>query len=148
MNLTKIPGSDRVARYVPYGRLRTDADGNVLGILLTAFQLRSDETDGLSVTWLEFFGTNYTVCMTEVDRRMRARMNVARKAEYAIAVVQAIYDAARERGHKVRVIHDPEEGNEAHVSILRYPAADEMFLQALADSVFISREPCVQYDGR
>ena len=46
---------DHVVRLVSPGRLRKDADGNIMGVLHTAFQLPTDHK-GLSVSRMEHFG--------------------------------------------------------------------------------------------
>ncbi len=43
-----------VVRVVPFGKLRRDEHGTILGIDYTAF-LRRENEDGLSVTALEYF---------------------------------------------------------------------------------------------
>ena len=54
MSPARVPNDSHVMRYVRKRHLRRDENGNVLGILPQALELREGE-EYLSVTWLENF---------------------------------------------------------------------------------------------
>lgn len=132
--IKNLPDDDHVMRYVPWTRLRRDEDDNVIGVLPEAFQLRQDE-DCLSVNWIEF----YTDPATRVYRSVLALRNSRKagaKSAFVIGNVGKIKAACTIHGCKVRVLHEPKEGEPAHASIRRLPRDDLILLAVLADDVF------------
>lgn len=121
-----------VVRYVQFGKLRTDADGNIVGINYDAF-LRRPKDDGLSVTWLEYFASDRAVQITSAVHAIRAsKMNPKPKSGFAIGNVAAILDACNAREHRIRIIHWPEDDNKAHADIRQLPRDDTVLLEQFA----------------
>lgn len=121
-----------VVRYIQFGKLRTDADGNVVGINYDAF-LRRPNDDGLSVTWLEYFAGERALQIASAVHAIRAsNMNPRPKSGFAIGNVAAIKGACESRQHKIRIIHWPEDDNKAHAEIRQLPRDDTVLLEQLA----------------
>ncbi len=125
-----------IVRYVPFGKLRKDENDNPIGINHNAFQLRPDEA-GLSVTWLEYFAGDRSSQVRNAVLAIRAsEMRPTTKSGFAIGNVNAIVDACRQRQHKIRVIHWPEDDNKAHAEIRQLPRDDTPLLEQLAASAW------------
>jgi hypothetical protein len=132
--IKNLPDDDHVMRYVPWGRLRRDEDDNIIGILPEAFQLRQDE-DSLSVGWVEFYANPETRVHQSVWALRNSRKAGAKSA-FAIGNVGKIKATCAVHGSKVRVLHEPKEGEPAHSGIRRLPRDDLILLAALAEDVF------------
>ena len=125
-----------VVRYVQFGKLRTDGDGNIVGINYDAF-LRRPQDDGLSVTWLEYFPGDRNAQIVGAVHAIRAsKMNPKPKSGFAVGKVAAIADACEARQHKIRIIHWPEDDNKAHAEIRQIPRDDTILLEQLAASAW------------
>jgi hypothetical protein len=134
-------GKGKNLRYVPWGRLRKDEDGNVIGFLPQAFRLREGE-DYLSVNWLEYY---------EGDRDAQIRLSVwairasfpnplGPKSAFGIANIARIKEIALSAGARLRIIHEPEgDVNPGHAGVRRLPADDLTLLEALAADAFTER---------
>jgi hypothetical protein len=137
MPVHPLPDQDHVVRHVPWAKLRRDGDDNVLGFLPAAFERRPDE-ESLSVNWLE------CECFLEPTTRVRDciwAMRKARKAggksAFAIGNVGKIKATCLEQGQKVRIVHEPKDGEPAHAGIRRLPRDDLKLLAALAEDAFV-----------
>lgn len=131
-----LPDKDHVMRYVPFARLRKDEDGNVIGFLPQAFELRLNEKE-LSVNWLEYFGDNHQENIQSSVGVFRKTIKVGGKSAFGIGNVLRIKNACIAGGApKVRILHDPEPNNRAHAIITHLPRDDFALLESLADEVF------------
>ena len=133
MTTTYIPTEDHLIRNVPWARLRKDADDNVVGILGAAFRLRENERY-LSASWLEFFkGSDRAKRLQAAIRVIRkSRMPPTAKSGFAIGNVGQIVDQCVSRNRRIRVVHEPEKNNQAHVAVRRWPNDDQELLELLA----------------
>jgi hypothetical protein len=119
-----LPEADHVIRIVKPGLVMRDEANQVIGCFPQAFRLRDDERD-LSVNWLEYFpGTK-----EERLRQVRDHAEVVRpNTGFACINVGVIHETCADLSLKVRIIHEPTEGNPAHSAIHRYPRDhDELF---------------------
>jgi hypothetical protein len=126
---------ERVVRYVPWGKLRRDEDDNVLGSLPAAFALREDE-EYLSVTWCEYFaGTPDESLRCAIEAIRGSAIKVGQKARFAVGEVGRLRRRAegREKARKLRIIHEPEDDNQAHAAIRHWPREDDELLELLAE---------------
>jgi hypothetical protein len=141
MPITYLPPEDHVVRYVPWARLRKDEDGNVIGVLGAAFQLRADE-EYLSATWAEYFaGPTHADRVAEAVRAVRAsKMNVTARSGFATGNVNLIKETclADKGKHKIRIIHEPEDDNKAHTALRGWPRDNDDLLNLLADEAWSS----------
>jgi hypothetical protein len=127
----KLPPEDHIIRYVPFGKLRKDEDDNVLGLLAEAFRRRPGEKY-LSSTWLEYFEGNREQQLCLAVQTIRSSLSVGKKSGFAIGNVQKLSLVCAERNHKIRIVHEPEDDNAAHVAVRRIPSDDEGLLELLA----------------
>jgi len=141
MAKTYLPLEHHVVRYVPWARLRKDEDENVIGILGAAFSLRDDEPF-VSATWAEFFKSdNHDECVTAAVKAIRAsKVEVKPRSGFAIGNVRKVKEAcfADSKQYKIRVMHEPEDDNKAHVALRRWPRDNEDLLELLAEEVWNS----------
>jgi hypothetical protein len=137
MTTAYVPPEDSLIRNVPWARLRKDADDNVLGVDGSAFRLRPGETY-LSATWLEFFpGASKTRKLHEAVRCIRnSDFKPSPKSGFAIGNVQNIASLCLSRAHKIRVVHEETDDNEAHVAVRRWPRDDAQLFEALAAGIW------------
>jgi len=129
---------ERVVRFVPWGKLRKDEDDNVLGPLPAAFELREDE-EYLSVTWCEFFaGTPDEQLRCAIEAIRSSNLTVGAKARFAVGEVGPIKRVAegRPNARKLRIIHEPEDDNAAHVAVRHWPREDAELMDLLAASAW------------
>src|SRR5262245_56938837 len=134
MPSTKLPPEHHIVRNVPWGKLRKADDDpeKVIGVLGEAFKMRPvDET--LSTTWLEYFAGERREQIHRAIRAMRAsKLEIKTKSGFAIGQVGRISSVAAERGHSIRVLHQAENDNKAHVSVRRWPRDDMELFELLA----------------
>jgi hypothetical protein len=133
---------ERVIRHVPYSKLMKDEQGRVVddqgnpyGVTYLAFELRPVDEGHLSVTWCEYFDDSdghALACAIDLTRKSRS---VGPNGGFAIAAVGGIDDFLSAREKKVRFVHEPVEGNNAHALIRRWPADDVELLEAIAADV-------------
>lgn len=142
-----LPDVHHVIRVVPYGKLEKDETGVPTGrLLFSAFQRRENE-DGLSVTWLEYFTGERPEQIVRAVQAIRAsNFKPGGKSAFAIGGVGPIKQACVSKGHKIRIIHAPEDDNKAHAELRQFPRDDLALLEALAtttwaDMVFNSAVP-------
>jgi hypothetical protein len=126
--------SDHVVRFVPWGKLRRDEDDNVVGVLPEAFALRADE-EYLSVTWCDYFnGSHLENIRCAIEAIRNSDLTVGSKAQFAVGQVANIRSLVEDYyPKKLRIIHEPEEDNDAHVSIRHWPRDDLRMLALLAE---------------
>lgn len=137
MPTTKIPPDNHVTRYVRKRLLRRDEDGNVLGILPQALELREGETY-LSVTWLEHFSENYEKALTQAVKAISRQLGVKKKDGFAIGGVGNISNICENFGVRVRILHEPEPPeNTGHSALRGLPRENIELLGLLADEAFV-----------
>lgn len=131
-------------RHVAWPRLRRDENDVVLGLLPQAFQLREDE-DALSVNWLERTSGDENEQLRTAARLIRDSQRskkLSPKSRLAVAQVGVVHDVCRNHGTRVRIIHEPVEGNEPHSSIRQLPREDLVLFEALAAEAVKFHRPC------
>jgi hypothetical protein len=93
--------------------------------------------DTLSTTWVEYFAGARQDQVHGAIRAIRAsNLDVKPKSGFVIGNVGNIIDAATDRGHSVRILHEPEDDNKAHVLLRRWPREDAELFELLADTVW------------
>ncbi len=136
MTRQKLPPNDHVVRYVPWARLRKDDNDKVIGILGDAFKLREDEK-ALSATWLEYFPGERTEQVTGAVQAIRASsLKVGSKSGFAIGKVATVKAACASRRYKIRIVHEPDDDNKAHVAVRQVPRDDPVLLELLAEEAW------------
>jgi hypothetical protein len=131
---TKLPPEHHVVRYVPWGKLRKDENDpeKVIGVLGEAFKMRPID-DTLSTTWLEYFAGSRTEQVSGAVRAVRAsKLDVKAKSGFAIGNVGNISAATEAHGYSIRVLHEPDDDNKAHVAVRRWPRDDMELFEILA----------------
>lgn len=126
---------ERIVRFVPWGKLRKDEDLNVLGVMPDAFALRDGEPS-LSVTWCEYFAGSSDEQLRCAIEAIRNSRSVGSKARFAVGEVGSVRACAsgRPNATRLRIIHDPEDDNPAHASLINWPRDDLQLLELLAES--------------
>jgi hypothetical protein len=144
-----VADHDDVTRWVKPKFVGKDDDGEVLldeydcpkFVAPAAFALALDE-DGLSVTWLQQFGTGRAVHMRPAAEAFRSSIpskKLSGKSAFAIATAGDVLAEGKKNSHKLRILHDPVDGNEGHTEIRRYPAEMGLLQLALATETFRER---------
>lgn len=121
-----LPEGDHISRIVkPSQLMRDEVTQAVIGCFPDAFKLRDAEVN-LSVSWLEFFSGTTQQRLQQV--RDHAEMELRPNHGFANLNVGDTNATCQTMGHKVRIIHEPTDGNPAHSEIHRYPRDhDELF---------------------
>jgi len=128
----KLPPEHHIVRNASWAKLRKDENDNVIGVLGEAFKMRPVDTY-LSTTSLEYFPGDRPAQITGAVQAMRAsRLTIAAKSGFAIGQVQRIKAACLTQRHNIRIVHEPEDDNKAHVAVRRFPADDMELFQLLA----------------
>jgi hypothetical protein len=139
MPITYLPPEHHVVTYVPWSRLRKDEEDNVIGVLGAAFRLRKDE-EYLSATWVEFFKVpSHGGCIAAAAKVIRgSEVKVTTRSGFAIGNVGRIKDIclADKQNHKIRVIHEPEDDNEAHTALRGWPHDNDPLLDLIAEDAW------------
>jgi len=137
MRPKKLDGNHNLVRYVPAARLRTDEDGNVVGVFGAAFRLRDNE-EYLSATWAEYF--NDDNCSNNVIQAIRAirksEMKPTKKSGFAIGQIHPIQRECQTCSAKIRVLHEPEPDNDAHAALRGWRAVTDIVLERLAEDAW------------
>lgn len=131
---TKLRPEHHIVRNVPWGKLRKDDNDpeKVIGVLGEAFRMRPAE-DTLSTTWLEYFAGARQEQIHGSIRAMRASMlEIRTKSGFAIGNVGNIAAVAATYSYSIRVLHEPEDDNKAHVAVRRWPRDDMALFELLA----------------
>lgn len=134
MPSTKLPPEHHIVRNVPWGKLRKDENDpeKVIGVLGEAFKMRPID-DTLSTTWLEYFSGSRQEQIKGAIRAIRAsKLEIKSKSGFAIGNVRDIVAVAASRNHSIRVLHEPEDDNKAHVAVHRWPRDDITLFELLA----------------
>jgi hypothetical protein len=134
--IANLPDEDHVMRYVPWKKLLTDKDDNVLGFLGEAFKLKPNEPS-LSVNWIEWFGGDREANIRAAVKMFRSKLKVGSKSAFGIGNVAKIKDVCRANGASVRIVHEPKDDNKSHSGIRRLPPDDFTLLDALAADAFV-----------
>ena len=133
----KVPNDSHVMRYVRKRQLRRDENGNVLGILPQALELRDGEAY-LSVTWLEHFDTQYERGFIKAAEAIRRQLTVKDNDGFSTTEVGHFCDICEKFDEKVRVLHEPiKYVNTGHVAIRRFPEYNLELLDLLASDAFV-----------
>jgi hypothetical protein len=138
---TNLPDEDHVVRFVPWTRVRKDADDNVQGILGAAFQRREDE-DGLSVNWLERAHSDPEARLRTTIGLLAANRTIGKKARIAVLNVGRFKAVCFDHKAKIRIVHSPEPGNEPHSEVRQLPREDLELLEALANDAVSEHHCC------
>lgn len=137
MSPVKVPNDNHVMRYVRKRQIRRDENGNVLGILPQALELRDGETY-LSVTWLEHFDPQYEQGHIQAAEAIRRQLEVKTNDGFSTTQVGGFYDICEGFNKRVRVLHEPiNPENTGHVAIRRFPRDNLELLDLLASDAFI-----------
>ena len=133
----KVPNDSHVMRYVRKRQLRRDEDGNVLGILPQALELREGEAY-LSVTWVEHFDPQYERGLIQAAEAIRRQLEVKGNDGFSTTKVGKFCDICESFNEKVRVLHEPENpDNTGHVAIRRFFGNNLKLLDLLASDAFV-----------
>lgn len=126
---------ERIVRFVPWTKLRKDEDDNVLGVLPDAFALKDGEPS-LSVTWCEYYAGVADEQLRCAIEAIRGSIKVGGKARFALGEVGRVRACAegRPNARRLRIIHDPEDNNPAHASLINWPRDDLQLLELLAET--------------
>lgn len=142
MNLDR---KHHISRHVPYKKQLKDNNGEPIGVLPQAFEMREIDKKRLSVNWLEYFKSNHTENIIKMVKAFRkSRIALGYKAGlnsiFVIGNIGKLIDVCTSYKHsKVRVVHNPDkesEHNKSHASIHRLPENDGTIMQAMANEVF------------
>jgi hypothetical protein len=131
----KLPHDHHVIRNVPWARLRKDDNDpeKVVGVLGEAFRLRAVDNGVLSSTWVEYFAGAPSEKLESAIKAMRAsNLEIKTKSGFVVGEVSAIAKTASDKGYTIRVLHEPEDDNKAHVAVRRWPNDDMEFFELLA----------------
>ena len=133
----KVPNDSHVMRYVRKRQLRRDENGNVLGILPQALELREEEAY-LSVTWLEHFDPQYERGLIQAAEAIRRELTVKDNDGFSTTEVGKFCDICERFNEKVRVLHEPvNDENTGYVAIRRFPRDNIELLDLLASDAFV-----------
>jgi hypothetical protein len=131
-----LPTEDHVVRYVRKRLLRTDGEGNLVGVLPQAFELRPNE-NYLSVTWLQHFSSIYETGLKHSATAIRRQLTVKEADGFTVGQVGEIGSTCLSRGCRVRILHEPIPVMNTGHSAWRGLAADNAeLLDLLAADVF------------
>jgi len=139
MHGDKIDPTHHLVREVSPSRLRRQVqdDGSeiVIGVLPVAFKMKESE-DTLSATWREFFEGMPEEQLLSAVRILRKTRNISKNGGFAVGLTGEISAACASRGHQVRMLHEPDGGNDAHASVRRYPRDDLELFELLASDAW------------
>jgi len=131
-----IPNDDHIIRYVPWNKLRKNADDGVIGVLGEAFKPRPSDNEGLSATWIECFkDAGHKDKIFSAIRALRnSKLKVTPKSGFAIGKVGNIKSTCLNyKNLVVDVVYKPSIYNEAHVEVRRLPQEDLELHELLAE---------------
>jgi len=130
----KLPPNHHIVRNVPWGKLRKDENDpeKVIGVLGEAFKLRPGE-EALSTTWLEYFaGIRQEQIISAIHAMRASKLEIKTKSGFAMGNVGNIAGVASANTYSIRVLHEPEDDNKAHVAVRRWPPDDMVLFELLA----------------
>lgn len=141
----KVPDCYHILRDVTFSKLKVvlDSEGNeiVLGAAPAAFQLRELEDgieDYLSATCCEYLekgGGQKSI--KAAAERLKSKRKLGKKARFFRVRVGDLKEALKSRSINIRVIHEPDEKDDAHVAIRRWPVEnfDNLF-EMIAEDIW------------
>ena len=133
----KVPDDSHVMRHIRKRLLRRDENGNVLGILPQALELREGEAY-LSVTSLEHFDPQYERGLIQAAEAIRRELTVKENDGFSTTEVGEFCDICERFDEKVRVLHEPvNDENTGHVAIRRFPRNNLELFDLLASDAFV-----------
>lgn len=120
-----IPNEHYLMRYVPYSKIARDENDEPVGLLPDAFKMRPGESY-LSATWVDYFDGSHQEAVADAVRCIRqSSLTVGAKAGFALGLVREISECCRARSRAIRIIHEPEDDNAAHVALRQWPVDDD-----------------------
>jgi hypothetical protein len=134
-----LPDDDHVMRFASRSKRVVDSEGKCFGPSPAAFAIRTTDEGGLSVTWVEYFGTLNEASRASAAAAYRQTLRDKRlpsEAIFAWAQVSVIKRAGAEYRKGLRVVHDPVDGNPAHAEIRHFNDEDLDLLEYMASDVF------------
>ena len=144
-----LPEADHVLRHVSSGRLRRDADRNVVGI--RGDGLLPKRGEGLSTNWLEFTEGSEAEQISAAIAMMANGLQIRRTAVLAKINVGKFRALAEGEGYRIRVVYDPispsedEGGNEGHAEIRHLPDDNDELFDLLATDGIAGTIACADY---
>jgi hypothetical protein len=132
---TRIPAEDHVVRYVRKRQLRTDSDGNVIGVLPDAFNRREHE-QYLSSTWLEHFSREYERGLSAVAAAIRRQLEVKRRDGFTVGNVGKVIEICESFDVRVRLLNEEKAENTGYATIRGIPREHLELFEMLAADVF------------
>jgi hypothetical protein len=127
-------------RFVPYARQHRDPETDAFrGLAPSAMALDEKDKGGLSVTWIEHFGTfgmDAKRLGAMAFRESLDTKHLGGKGVFATARVRSVISAGRHFGKTLRVVFDPVPGNPGHSEVRHFTDDDLGLLDALATQVF------------
>ena len=130
----KLPPEHHIVRNASWAKLRKDDDDpeRVVGVLGEAFKMRAVD-DYLSSTSLEYFSGERQEQIVAAARAMRAsKLTISPKSAFIVGNVGKIAAIALSREYTLRILHEPEDDNKAHVAVRRFPRDDMELFELLA----------------
>jgi hypothetical protein len=98
-----------------------------------------DET--LSTTWLEYFAGSRREQICGAILAMRAsKLEVKTKSGFAVGNVGRIASVLADHGYSIRILHEPEDDNKAHVAVRRWPRDDMVLFELLAAEFVLNND--------
>ena len=110
--------------------MRAEGTNAPVGIFPEAFALRPGERD-LSVCWMEYFKGDKYEQLKQVAEHAELKLNP--RHGYGTIGVGTLMQACENHGAKVRIIHEPTDGNPCHSSVHRYPRDNDELKALLAN---------------
>lgn len=120
-----------LVRYVRKNSLRRNEDMAVIGVNPDAFLHRPNE-EYLSATWSEFFDMEPAGGLRASVEMFRKCLKTHKNDGYVIGRVGKIKEACANFGALIRVIHEPDPPNDAHVAVRRIPKDNSALRARLA----------------
>jgi hypothetical protein len=127
-----LPADQHVLRLCRRGDLQWEADGSISGVFPEAFH---PDSDGLSVTWVEWFGGEWK------DQLVAARAAIARGRKIRVSNRLAVLDVNQvlavgpQCNKLIEVIHDPDDTpgkeNLGHSLVTGYVDTDKEVMNLL-----------------
>lgn len=141
-----VDDENHAKRWVKPKHQIVDDDGNAIGLLPQAFEMRPRDDGKLSVNWLEYFKSTHQENIEKSIQAFKQSMEqgIPKTSVFAIGNVGCLKQACTSLGHtKVEVDHNgkTKSPNPAHCSILRLPKNDLTLMQKLASEVFTELVP-------
>lgn len=132
-----IPDNDILLRYASPNRTHKSDDGSPTWLMPDAFKLRDDETY-LSLTWVEFFEGTHDSQIRAAVAEFRKGIGIRQNGAFGMATAGAIRAAGNSvtPAHQLRILHEPEDLNRAHVAVHRYPRDNAQLREALVRLAF------------